>query len=216
MVFAAVGVAAGFFACGWFIYQLVRQNGRLIRRIESIEDRLDSAADQDRPRPFGDRSLTNSRINRNGLPAGTPAPPFRLPRLDGGELSLEEYRGRRVLLVFSSPDCGPCQVLAPKLDELARATPGVPVVMVSRGTGEANRGTMEKYKVSFPVVLQHHWEVSREYGRFVTPMAYLIDEQGVLASNVTEGVTPILELFSMAGTGASLSSSADAGARVVR
>src|SRR5437016_4720298 len=105
----AAGVAA-FVASGWFLYQLLRQNGRLVRRIEEIEARL------------GERSLSNSRINRNGLPAGTPAPSFRLPRVDGGELALEDYRGRRVLLVFSSPDCGPCQVLAPQLDALARET----------------------------------------------------------------------------------------------
>src|SRR5206468_1918024 len=55
----------------------------------------------------GNRSLSESRLNRGGLPAGTPAPAFRLPRLDGGEISLEEYRGRRVLLVFSDPHCGP-------------------------------------------------------------------------------------------------------------
>src|SRR6266516_1302283 len=50
---------------------------------------------------FGNRSLARSKIKRDGLKAGTPAPDFRLPRLDGGELSLAALRGRRVLLVFS-------------------------------------------------------------------------------------------------------------------
>lgn len=217
VILAAVGITAGLLVCGWFLYQLLRQNGRLLRRIEAIEARLDlPAGDRDRPRRFGYRSLTNSRINRNGLRAGTPAPSFRLPRVEGGELALEEYRGRRVLLVFSSPDCGPCQALAPKLEELSRKIPDVHVVMVSRGSTEANRGTIDTHKVSFPVVLQRHWEVSREYGRFVTPMAYLIDEQGVLASNVTEGVAPILALLSRAGTAASLAPSSDLGVRAVR
>src|SRR5438067_9853935 len=89
---AAAGVS-GFVAGGWVIYQLLRQNGRLLRRIEAIEARLDRPDDdRDRPRPFGDRSLANSRINRKGLTAGTPAPSFRLPRVDGGQLSLEDYR----------------------------------------------------------------------------------------------------------------------------
>ena len=58
------------------------------------------------------KGLAESRVNRSGLKAGTPAPGFRLPKLDGnGELSLDDYRGRRLLLVFSDPDCGPCDQL---------------------------------------------------------------------------------------------------------
>ena len=44
-------------------------------------------------------SLASSRIRRDGLPAGTAAPDFRLPEVDGGELSLDDLRGRRVLLI---------------------------------------------------------------------------------------------------------------------
>ena len=38
---------------------------------------------------------------------------FELPEIRGGTVSLEEYRGRRVLLVFTDPNCGPCDELAP-------------------------------------------------------------------------------------------------------
>ncbi|HEY8678000.1 MAG TPA: hypothetical protein VIN39_05135 [Candidatus Dormibacteraeota bacterium] len=42
----------------------------------------------------GNESLAESRVLRSGLPPGTTAPEFRLPSLDGGELSLSDYRGR--------------------------------------------------------------------------------------------------------------------------
>src|SRR5262249_7110846 len=80
----------------------------------------------------GNRSLAESKLQRDGLPAGSPAPPWRLPTLDGEELSLEAYRGRRVLLVFSDPQCGPCDQLVPQLEQFHRRTPEVAVVMVSR------------------------------------------------------------------------------------
>src|SRR6185369_8382163 len=58
---------------------------------------------------FNNRSLARSKLKRDGLRAGTVAPDFRLPRLDGrGDLALSDLRGRRVLLVFQSPSCGPC------------------------------------------------------------------------------------------------------------
>jgi peroxiredoxin len=147
---------------------------------------------------WGNRPLAESKLNRGGLPAGTPAPPFRLPRLDGGEVSLEEYRGRRVLLVFSDPHCGPCDQLAPQLEQAHRHSRDVQVLMVSRGDVEANREKAEEARLTFPIVLQQQWEISRAYAMFATPIAYLIDEGGMVAADVAVGVEPILALFSHA------------------
>lgn len=188
----------------WFGYQLLRQNGRVLLRVEALEDeieRIAAAGDTPRAQPFGDRSLAGSRINRNGLAPGTPAPGFRLPRIDGGELSLDEYTGRRVLLVFSDPACGPCDQLAPKLEQLSRQTAAVNLVMVSRGDAEVNRRKAADNGLSFPVVLQQQWEISRLYAKFATPIAYLIDERGVVAERVAMGVAPILSLLSRASSG---------------
>jgi peroxiredoxin len=154
----------------------------------------------------GTRSLAESKIDRDGLPAGTRAPLFRLPRLEGGELSLAAYRGQRVLLVFSDPRCGPCDELAPRLEQAARQIhplrgyPQVQVLMVSRRDEAANRAKVAEQGLTFPVVLQRQWEISREYGMFATPIGYLIDEQGVIAADVAVGVEPILALLSGVAT----------------
>ena len=141
-------------------------------------------------------SLAASRINRNGLASGTPAPGFRLPLVDGGELALEELRGRPVLLVFSDPDCGPCNALAPKLEQLHRRSPDLEVVMVSRGDPAANRAKVAEHGLTFPVVLQRRWEVSRDYGMFATPIGYLLDGEGVIRADVAVGGDAILALAS--------------------
>jgi methylamine dehydrogenase accessory protein MauD len=144
------------------------------------------------------RGLHTSRLRRDGLRAGTPAPRFRLPCLDGGEMSLEEFRGRRLLLVFSDPDCGPCEELAPALEQFHRGPGGVRVLMVSRRDPEANRRKCAELGLTFPVVLQRHWEISLLYAKFATPVAYLIDEQGVLATDVVIGAEPIRALMAAA------------------
>lgn len=144
----------------------------------------------------GNRSLEDSHINRSGLAAGSTAPGFRLPRLDGGELSLEDYRGRPVLLVFSAPDCGPCNSMAPQLERVHRLRPDVEVLMVSRGDAEANRQKITEHGLTIPVVLQKKWEISRLYENFGTPIGYLINEKGIIAGNVAVGTEPILALFS--------------------
>jgi peroxiredoxin len=140
------------------------------------------------------RAPRRSRITRDGLIAGTPAPSFRLPRLDGGELTLEAYRGQRVLVVFSDPACRPCDALAPELERLHRRARGLHVLLVSRGDPEGNRARVAQHGLTFPIALQRHWEVSRDYGLFATPIAYLIDEQGLIAADVAIGADAILGL----------------------
>src|SRR5262249_56597126 len=105
---------------------------------------------------------------------------FRLPRIDGGELALNELRGRHVLLVFSDPECGPCEELAPRLQELHQRREDLQVLMVSRRGLDANRAKAAALGLTFPIVMQQQWEISLLYAKFATPIAYLIDEQGIL------------------------------------
>jgi len=141
-----------------------------------------------------DPSLARSRLNRSGLKAGETAPEFKLPRIDGGETELAEFRGERVLLVFSDPDCGPCDELAPQLQQLHTQRTDSRVLMISRRDADATRAKAAKLGLTFPIVMQKQWELSMKYGMFATPIGYLIDEQGVLLSDVAVGVGPILAL----------------------
>jgi peroxiredoxin len=210
----------------WLGWQLLRQNGRLLLRLEMLEERLNEfefGEDEDPANRFTNRSLAKSKIKRDGLKAGTPAPDFRLPRLDGrGELRLSEFRGRRVLLAFSSPHCGPCNTLAPELEKFHRANRRpeqagdsfsssggegkgeearfVQVVMISRGEPKENRAKVKEHGLAFPVVLQQQWEISRQYAMFATPVAYLVDEAGVIAADVAVGCDSILKLMAGVGT----------------
>jgi len=146
----------------------------------------------------GNRPLSASRINRSGLSRGTIAPAFTLPLSDGGEISLADYRGRRLLLIFSDPNCGPCRELMPELASLHKRTPDIEILMISRGRIEAVKAELAERPANFPVAVQKGWEVSRRYAKFATPIAYLIDEHGKIASEVAAGPEPILILLASA------------------
>jgi len=111
-------------------------------------------------------------------------------------VSLDDYRGRGLLLVFSDPECGPCNALAPDLARLDREldNSGPAILMVSRGEVEVNRRKVLEHRIDFPVVLQPRWKLSKEYGIFATPVAFLIDEDGVIAREVAQGPDQILDL----------------------
>jgi peroxiredoxin len=144
----------------------------------------------------GRRPLSASRIERNGLKAGTPAPSFVLPDVQGGTASLAEHRGRKVLLVFNDPHCGPCDQIAPHLGRVHQEhrNNGLDVVLVGRGEPEENRRKAETHGFAFPVLVQRRWEISRQYGIFATPAAFLIDENGILETGAAKGADQILAL----------------------
>jgi peroxiredoxin len=172
---AAVGPTA--------ILDLLRRSGR-----------TSEAPSNGHSRAVSPGSLAASRINRDGLKAGTQAPEFTLPTLDGSEITLSSYRGQPVLLVFSDSNCRPCNELLPKLEEIHRSSKDLRVLVVGRGDPEANRDKVKKLGLTFPVVLQRSWEISRAYGMFSTPIGYLIDEDGVLMEDVAVGGNRILAL----------------------
>jgi len=99
-------------------------------------------------------ALARSRLNRSGLKAGAVAPEFRLPRVDGEELSPADFRGRRVLLVFSDPHCGPCDQLVPLLEELHLERPDLQVLVISRRDAEATGAKAAALGLTFPNVMQ--------------------------------------------------------------
>jgi peroxiredoxin len=153
-----------------------------------------------RTRLPGERPLAESRIERNGLRAGTSAPDFELPEVRGGTVSLLQHRGRKTLLVFSDPHCGPCEELAPHLICLheAHRNNGLDLLLVSRGDLEENRRRAVERGFEFPVGVQRRWELSRQYGIFSTPVGFLIDEEGVVAQDAARGIDEILVLASQA------------------
>jgi peroxiredoxin len=147
----------------------------------------------------GDKPLSESALVRDGLKAGTPAPLFQLPEINGGLVSLEAHRGRQVLLVFTDPHCEPCEDLAPHLVHLHEQRGDLDLVLVTRGQLEENRQKAKKHGFRFPVGLQDQWKLSKQYGIFATPVAFLIDESGLIAREVACGVESILNLAKRSG-----------------
>jgi hypothetical protein len=82
------------------------------------------------------------------------------------------------------------------LEKFHRQHPEMDVVMISRGEPAENRAKVKEHRLTFPVVLQRQWEISRLYAMFATPVAYAIDEAGIIAADVAVGSEAILDLLS--------------------
>jgi peroxiredoxin len=127
------------------------------------------------------------------IAVGEPAPDFTLRDQDGEKVSLSDYRGRKVMLVFYpgdfSPVCGDqlsiYQEVKPQI-----AAQGVELVGISVDSFFAHKAFREKLGIDTRLLsdFEPKGEVSRAYGSYLeAPLGFanrtlvLIDEDGKVA-----------------------------------
>jgi peroxiredoxin len=180
----------------WFLVHLLRQNGRLLVRLEAVEASLATDGSVVAPSQNG----TPDHHEAEGLPVGSEAPQFSLSGLYGEILTLDALRssGKPLMLLFTDPGCGPCNALLPEVgrwqEEQAHK---LTLSLVSRGEVEENKTKAQEHALK-NVVLQKDWEVSESYQVRGTPSAVLISADGTIATPVAGGDEGIRGLLSYA------------------
>jgi peroxiredoxin (alkyl hydroperoxide reductase subunit C) len=106
------------------------------------------------------------------IAAGEPAPDFTLRDQDGEEVSLADYRGRRVLLVFYPFDFSP--VCSDQLSVYQEVKPeieakGVELVGISVDSPYSHKAFQEKLGIDTTLLsdFEPKGEVSKAYGSFL-------------------------------------------------
>src|SRR5918997_2381882 len=171
----------------WLLLHLLRQNGRLLVRLEALEGRTASGGGAAAP-PV------------EGLPVGEPSPTFTLEGLHGENLTLESLRssGKPVMLLFTDPNCGPCTAMLPEISRWQEEhAEKVTLSLISRGDSEENKTKASEHGLT-NVLLQRDWEVSEAYEVKATPSAVLIGPDGKVASPVARRAEGIRSLLSHA------------------
>jgi peroxiredoxin len=106
------------------------------------------------------------------IAAGEPAPDFTLRDQDGEKVSLSDYRGRRVLLVFYpfdfSPTCSDQLSLYQEVKPEIEAT-GVSLLGVSVDSPYAHKAFQEKLGIDTTLLsdFEPKGEVARAYGSYL-------------------------------------------------
>jgi methylamine dehydrogenase accessory protein MauD len=147
---------------------------------------------QEAAQPYLPSEDATVQATEKGPVLGKPAPQIELPNLDGAPLSLANFGGEKVVVLFWDPECGFCREMLPELKELEEnPTEDAPkLLVVSAGAEEANR----EMGLSSPVVLDEQLVVGRAFDAPGTPSAVLIDEQGLIASELAVGAPAVLAL----------------------
>jgi peroxiredoxin Q/BCP len=133
------------------------------------------------------------------LQEGIIAPPFRLPDQNGVLRSLDEWRGKKVVLYFYSKDntsgcTKQAQGFQERLGEFLAA--GYDVIGISKDTVESHRKFADKHGLKFTLLadtdlaVQEAYDVRKEknmYGKKVigtVRTTYIIDEKGTIVKAI--------------------------------
>ncbi len=116
---------------------------------------------------------TSEATTRDGVPVGEPAPlrpPLPVPSPD-----------RLTLLVFGSPQCGPCRALVPDLNVFARRQRAtLDAWFISSETPDGVQLTKRELGLEVPAVGDR--SAANEFKVRVTPFAFVLDDHGVVLS----------------------------------
>lgn len=128
---------------------------------------------------------------------GKPVPDFSALDLDGNPISLEQYRGKVVLLDFRATWSSPCLEDTPKVKKVydAYKDKGFDIIGISLDNDEKRlRDYLKKYEIPWRQVYSgKRWDspIAQQYGIRNIPTGWLIDRDGTLISQQANG--PLLE-----------------------
>ncbi len=176
-----IAIAVAVAAQSWFVFELFRQNGRLLERLGDVEAKL-----EERPASAP-----------KGLPVGEPAPAVAALDLDGRRRTLTDLLepGLPILLAFSDPSCGACAPLLPRLADVGvERADELTLVLVTRGPEDAARHYLGDNGFE-AVLLQERREIAEALLVPGVPSAVVVASDGRIATPVAMGDRPVRALL---------------------
>jgi thiol-disulfide isomerase/thioredoxin len=130
-----------------------------------------------------DQSLPGLGHNLNKLSKPMDAPDFSLNDMDENRHSLDDYRGKVILLNFWATWCPPCRREMPSMERLYQKFKEQAFIVLAINQWEdpdhvfAYTGQLNT-DPTFPILFDRESEVSAAYGVKGLPTTYLLDRQG--------------------------------------
>ena len=117
---------------------------------------------------------------------GEPAPNFSLTSLDGKKISLEQYKGKVVVLGLFHI-CQPCLIQSTNLQKVSEAMKDQSVAVVGINSSGDSQGNVSEFLQTFPMTVTYPYLLDPEQttdklyggGKFI-PNVYVIDQQGLI------------------------------------
>ncbi|MBS4211110.1 MULTISPECIES: redoxin domain-containing protein [Neobacillus] len=125
-----------------------------------------------------------------GIKEGNKAPDFQLKNIEGQNVRLSDFKGKKVILNLWATWCPPCKAEMPHMKDFYQKQKGkdVEIVAVNLTTSEKNPESVEQfvkdYGLTFPVLLDENGEIGDVYQAITIPTSYFIDTNGIIHERI--------------------------------
>jgi peroxiredoxin len=125
-----------------------------------------------------------------GLDLEERAPSFTLTTLDGKTVTLEDYKGKKILLNFWATWCPPCKAEMPDMQQMYEEHKNEDFVVlavnvtVTEKKAEDVSAFVEEYGLTFPILMDEKGKVAHQFEILSYPTSYFIDSDGVIRGKV--------------------------------
>jgi peroxiredoxin len=128
------------------------------------------------------------KSSESRLVTGLPAPNFTLPGLDGKMVSLNDYRGKVVLLNIWATWCPPCVDEMPSMEKLYQELKGDGFEILAVSIDESGAKTvlpfMKRHKLSFPALTNPKGDIKNLYQITGVPESFILDQNGIIVEKI--------------------------------
>lgn len=129
---------------------------------------------------------------------GSAAPAFKLPDLEGKDISLADFKGKTVILEWFCSGCPWSGKSSPRsvhstgqvknlIAEIKKIDPNAVYILVDSTANmpmdkviSTDKQLKAQYGMSTPILIDYDGKVGKAYGAKTTPHMYVIDKKGVL------------------------------------
>ena len=121
-----------------------------------------------------------------------PAPAFELPDMDNEIHSLEQYKGKVIMLNFWATWCPPCRREMPSMEVLSQEMKDRPFVVIAVNEWESEEivfpylGQLDMFP-TFPILFDKSGALSQQYKVMGLPTTFIIDKEGKIVYRAIGG-----------------------------
>lgn len=112
------------------------------------------------------------------LDIGEKAPHFALKSTNGKSFNLDDFNGKKILIVYFTTDCSHCLRQLANLNEIEEKMREKLEIIAISGSGEnKTKEFKEIYNINFPILIDDKNTFKGKYGGRGVPILYILDEE---------------------------------------